>query len=427
MRLYLTHKFVLGSLCLAATVALGSAAVNASNIPVMPWITVFLALGVGGVMGYFLSRELTRNFQALRRATDRISGGDLTAQLEMPRNPRFPDETHDLARSIQGMLESLRDLVGHVQRTSDRASMAAQELSSSARAVSERDDLIAHAVAAAAKGGLHQQEMLQDAGKLNRDIASAIQLNASRAREAFGFAAEANQKANTGVNVSHLALEKLRNVFERMEQASSMVFQLEEKTRHVNQIIELITNVAQRTNLLSLNASIEAARAGEAGRGFSVVADEIRKLSESVGHSADEIAKLILDIQNDTQRVADEMRQSGQVIGEGRDDVNTIARSLEQILSAVSETSNRSEEIFLEADKQESYAERLVESMDEIAKVATDKATAIEEIASSSRDQRSAVAEMVAASQSLTELSDELRGVLRRFRTDAHVASGDNA
>ncbi|UCE86542.1 MAG: hypothetical protein JSU66_02055, partial [Deltaproteobacteria bacterium] len=333
----------------------------------------------------------------------------------------------DLARSVHAMLESLRELVGHVQTTADRASSAAQELSGWARRVSERNEVIAEAVVAAARGGAHQQEMLRDAGKLNRDIASVIQLNASRAREAFGFAAEANQKANAGVNISHLAIEKLRSVFERVDQAGSMVFQLEEKTRHVNQIIELITSVAQRTNLLSLNASIEAARAGEAGRGFSVVADEIRKLSENVGHSADEISKLILDIQNDTQRVADGMRESGQVIGEGRDDVNTIAHSLEQILSAVSEASSRSEEIFLEADNQERYAERLVESMDEIAKVAEEKASAIEEVANSSRDQRQAMAEMVAASQSLTALSDELRGVLRRFRTRGAAPDGGAA
>ena len=125
------------------------------------------------------------------------------------------------------------------------------------------------------------------------DIASAIELTASRAREAFGFAAEANQKANAGVDVSRLAIAKMRSVFERVEQAGGMVFQLEAKTRHVHQITEIITSVASRTNLLSLNASIEAARAGEAGRGFAVVADEIRKLAESAARSADEIVKLV--------------------------------------------------------------------------------------------------------------------------------------
>ena len=172
-----------------------------------------------------------------------------------------------------------------------------------------------------ARGVAHQQQLLDGVSKLIHDIASATELNASRAREAFGFAAEANQKANSGVDVSKLAIEKMKTVFERIEQTGEKVFELEHKTRHVHQITEMITSVAQRTNLLSLNASIEAARAGEAGRGFSVVADEIRKLAESAGRSAEEISKLIHEIQSDTNEVADEIRESSLGVGEGREDV----------------------------------------------------------------------------------------------------------
>ena len=241
---------------------------------------------------------------------------------------------------------------------------------------------------------------------------------ADRAREAFGFAAEANQKANTGVNVTRLALEKMKTVFERIEQSGGKVFELEGKTSQVNQIVEIITSVAQRTNLLSLNASIEAARAGEAGRGFSVVADEIRKLAESASRSAEEISKLIAEIEGETQGVADEMRQSSQVINEGREDVNTIAASLEQIRAAVGEASGRAEEIFHEADRQTRDAEHMVSSMDEIGQVAAGNAEAVEAVAATTREQVGAMSELVTSTQGLTELSEELREVLRRFRTD---------
>jgi len=276
---------------------------------------------------------------------------------------------------------------------------------------------ISTTVGEVARGASQQVALLDDVSRLVHHIASAIELNASRAREAFGFAAEANQKAHSGVDVSRLAIEKIRSVFERVELAGGMVFELEAKTRHVHQITEIITSVASRTNLLSLNASIEAARAGEAGRGFAVVADEIRKLAESTARSTDEISKLIHEIEADTRSVADEMRHSGKVIAEGRDDVNTIAVSLEQIRAAVGEAAARAEEIFQEADQQARDAERMVDSMGQIGGMSRSNGDAIAEVASTARRQLDAMGEMVAAAKGLREVAGELQGAARRFRT----------
>ena len=239
--------------------------------------------------------------------------------------PVFPDETWDIACGIRRMADSLRELVEGVQSAAARVSHASRALEDSAQRASSGNDEISTAVARLAADVAEQQKLLPDANRLMHEIAEAIERNAERAREAFGFAAEANQKAGAGVDVSRLAIEKMRTVFERVEAAASRVFELEAKTRHVHQITGMITSVAQRTNLLSLNASIEAARAGEAGRGFSVVADEIRKLAESAGRSAEEISKLVHEIETDTSEVAEGMRESSMVIGEGREDVDTIA------------------------------------------------------------------------------------------------------
>ena len=104
MRLSLTYKFVLGSTCLAAAAVAFPGLLRGLGIAVAPWVSFFVALGVGGAIGFFLSRELARNFQYLRTATDRISRGDLTASIDLPEDGRFQDETHDLARSVQAML-----------------------------------------------------------------------------------------------------------------------------------------------------------------------------------------------------------------------------------------------------------------------------------------------------------------------------------
>ncbi|NNL85921.1 MAG: hypothetical protein HKP27_09725, partial [Myxococcales bacterium] len=373
-------------------------------------------LGVGALAGFVASRAPLQHQRELGTASQRMGTGDLSDVAAFRAASRFPDERHDFLAGLSAMLDSLRELVREVQATSEGVSFAAAHLATSSASISEGGEGICATVGRVAAGASEQQRLIADVARLAGDMASAIELNAGRAREAFGFAAEANQKANSGVDVSRLAIEKMRSVFERVEQSGGMVFQLEAKTRHVHQITEIITSVASRTNLLSLNASIEAARAGEAGRGFAVVADEIRKLAESAARSADEISKLINEIEGDTQRVADEMRESGQVIGEGREDVNTIALSLEQIRGAVGEAAARAEEIFNEADNQAQDAERMVQSMMEIGRVADANATSMEEVAGASKHQLDSMGEMVGSAEALTQRADALRTLSQRFR-----------
>jgi methyl-accepting chemotaxis protein len=421
VRLSLSHKFFAGSLAVAAVVVVFPFVLEWLGFPASWWVTPFVALGAGALLGYRLSRELARDLRPLLEATARIEHGDLTPVVVDSRGPSA-GEIDDLSHRIGRMLGGLRELVGEVQVSSERVSRAAQNLGHSVAGVSSGHEEISRTVGDVAQGAAQQKSLLHDVAGLIDDIAATIEVNAGRAREAFGFAAEANQKAHSGVDVSRLAIEKMRLVFERVETAGQMVFELEAKTRHVHQITEIITSVASRTNLLSLNASIEAARAGEAGRGFAVVADEIRKLSESAARSTDEISKLIHEIEADTQSVADEMRHSGQVITEGRDDVNTIAGSLEPMRAAVGEAAGRAEEIFQEADTQARDAERMVQSMREIRSVAEANTAAIDGVAGTAQRQLEAMSEMVESAGGLREGSDELRSLSHRFRTGAPAA-----
>ncbi len=389
------------------------------------WGSLFVALGVGGGIGFFLSQVLGGNFERLREVTEQIREGDLSANIEPTPRSYWPDETDALVKSVAGMLEHLRVLVSHVQNTAASVTSAARDLKESIDAVRSGNEGISTTMTDVAVSVEQQQALIDSATSQIQEISSQIELNAGRAREAFGFAAEANQKAGTGVGVARLAIEKMRSVFERVEMTGNKVFDLEAKTRHVHQITEIITSVAHRTNLLSLNASIEAARAGEAGRGFSVVADEIRKLSESAGRSADEISALVHEIQADTNDVADEMRQSSQVIGEGREDVNTIASSLEQISMAVGEAAARSEEIFHGADSHALHADSMVAAMSEIAKVAARNGTAIEQVSHTADEQLSSVATIADRSKALANLSQELHDGLRNFRVAEQNASAE--
>jgi methyl-accepting chemotaxis protein len=399
----------------AASAAALPAAIRAFGIDFPEWGSIFIALGVGAGLGFSLSRSLGGKLKTLLDVTGTIRGGDFTVKVDTG-DTIFSDEIDDLAESVQGMLDKLAAFVRHSQNSADYVTTSAQELTSAIQHVREGNEGISNTVASVSEGSKRQSELLDRATTQIGEISSEIELNAGRAREAFGFAAEANQKASTGVEVSRLAIEKMRTVFERVEQTGLMVFDLEAKTGHVHQITEIITSVAHRTNLLSLNASIEAARAGEAGRGFSVVADEIRKLSESAGRSADEISKLINEIQSDTNEVADEMRKSSEVITEGREDVNTIADALGEISTAVGEAAIRSEEIFHGADSHALSAERMVTSMSELKTSAGQSDSAQEEVSRMAAGQLEAVEKIVDGSQELLTVAQEMRESLSGYR-----------
>jgi methyl-accepting chemotaxis protein len=416
VRISLVRKFVLGSLAAAAAALAVPAVLESLHVATALWLRAGLALAVGGAVAYALARRTLGDHALAFALLGRVGRGDLSPAE--PLAPAFaPDESHELARGAAELYEKLRVLSSEALATGDRLERAVASFAGAASSADGAAREIAETIAEVAKGGAHQRTLLADVQRLSGEIASAIEANAERAREAFGFAAEANQKANSGVDVSRLAIEKMRNVFERMDNAGKMVFDLEAKTRHVHQITELITSVASRTNLLSLNASIEAARAGEAGRGFAVVADEIRKLAESAQRSADEISKLVGEIESETRSVADEMRESGQVIAEGRDDVNTIAHSLGQIRAAVGEASSRAEEIFEQADVQAQGAERMVSAMSEVASVSAANFGSVDLVAGAAERQLESMAGIVASTQGLAALARELLEAGARVRS----------
>lgn len=427
MHVSLTAKFVIGSFVVAGATSLMPDLAQRLGIAFSTWGTLFVALGVGGIIGFFLSRMFGVKFEELRRATERIREGDLRLELASHRPSRLPDEMDELYRGLADMLVRLRQLVASVQQTSRSVAASSTGLEAVLGELRRMSEGVSSTVAQVASGVAQEQELLGQASHRMAEISSEIDLNAGRAREAFGFAAEANQKAGTGVEVARLAIEKMKAVFERAESTGVKVFQLEAKTRHVHQITEIITSVAHRTNLLSLNASIEAARAGEAGRGFSVVADEIRKLSESAGKSADEISQLMHEIQADTAMVADEMRQSSQVIGEGREDINLIAGALAQISMAVSEAATRSEEIFHGADSHSWNAQSMVEAIEEIAKVAGGNGKSVAGLDDTMRRQVETLAQILSSAETVTQLARELDASLNFFRTGGVGAGAEGA
>jgi len=415
LRLELTHKLML-AFAVVAGVSIGVPPL-VEELGVPGWMARTFAIVCAVVAGFACSRQFARNFGALRDCTDRISRGDLTATVDLAAGRRFPDETVDLARSVRSMLQSLCELVEHIQRAAGQVSESSRDLSVFSRELQRTNRECDQTMEAVAAGTERQQEDVHHSVERMHEIAGAVKTNADAARAAFRFSSEANQRASAGAEVSRMAVAKMQSLFEKIEAAGVRVVKFEEKIRFVHRITEMITSVADKTHTLSLNASIEAARAGDAGRGFSVVADEIRKLAESAGGQAEQIEDLIRQLEDESARISEVMQSMGGDVTKGRQDLDSILASLEQIQSAVQEVQQRSEAIFHQADGQVGAAERMVHDVESVASVATENAKATDGMKRALGEQSGRMQELVEQASRLSDMASELGLVARKFRT----------
>lgn len=414
------YKFILGFLAVVASVAFVPAWVR--RLDYSPEVTHFLsfwvAMTIGLILGAFFSRSFTRNISRLRGATEAISQGDLTCDLEIPPT-RFPDETHDMALSINAMLESLRTLVLKIRGTSERVSESSRTLSSTALEINASSEEVAQAIEQISRGAETQAEMVAKSSKVIHEMAISVDLVARRAKETAKAARDTSITAQRGGDLANDSLQRMKNFFDSVELIGMQFMDLNAKLQQVGKIADFIVEMARQTNLLALNASIEAARAGEYGKGFGVVAEEVRKLADGSAKSATDIAEMIDVVKVESHKLQEIITESSRNIVAGKKNIDTTADSFKQILATVIDTERKANSIADLSQMQTDGAGKMVAMVDEIAKVAEDNAASTEEVSAATEEQTAAMQEMVYQTQELAKLAEELLVFVARFQVPA--------
>ena len=381
----------------------------------MMWLSLLLislAVLMAIVIAIKLTLSITRPLNSLVKSTEVIASGDLTQEV----NAQSEDEIGDLANSFRQMLESLRNTVGQLLSTSAQVSSSSEELSAASEQMNSTTQEVSSTVQQIAKGAQTTAQRVEETSKVMEQMNASVSQVAAGAQQAASASLQAKHAAEKGSEAAEETMKKMNSIFGVIANSSQVVKKLGERSEDITQIVSVITDIADQTNLLALNAAIEAARAGEAGRGFAVVADEVRKLAEGSAKAADQISRLIKEIQKETGQAVTAMEAGSKEVSEGRQIVTENSRAFKEIVKVVEQTATMVEQISAATEQMAAGTKQVVKSVDEIAANAEEAASATEEAAASTEEMTASMEEMTASAQELAEMAIRLRELGKRFK-----------
>ncbi|KPW19748.1 Histidine kinase, HAMP region: chemotaxis sensory transducer [Pseudomonas cannabina pv. alisalensis] len=329
-------------------------------------ICTLLAMILGVIAAVIITRQITRPLKETMAVVDRIASGDLTQTLAITRR----DELGVLQQGIQRMGTTLRDLIGGIRDSVVQIASAAEELS----AVTEQTS-----------AGVNSQKVETDqVATAMHEMSATVAEVARNAEQASHAASNADREARDGDKVVGEAIAQIERLATEVGRSADAMNQLEQESDKIGKVMDVIKAVAEQTNLLALNAAIEAARAGEAGRGFAVVADEVRGLAQRTQQSTVEIETLVAALQSGTRQVSSIMLNSRELTVSSVQLSRKAGTSLGSITQTVSSIQAMNQQIAAAAEQQSAVAEEISRSIVNVRDVSEQTASASEETAASS-------------------------------------------
>lgn len=376
-------------------------------------IVSFAAFLMLCAFAFFIAKIITEPLKKMVAACGEFAQGDFR---DKPRSVVRKDEIGKLADSLADMRDSLRKVLKQVSESSEQVAAASEELNASADQSAHAATSVAISINNVAKGTENQLKESETTAEVVEQMSAGIEQAAATSNQVASQSIQAAQKAKDGNSAIEEAVVQMTHIEESVTSSAQVVTKLGERSKEIGQIVDTISGIAAQTNLLALNAAIEAARAGEQGRGFAVVADEVRKLAEQSQDAAKQISELISEIQGETDRAVRAMAEGTEEVKVGAKVVNAAGVTFDEISHVVTDVAEQVREISAVTQQLAGSSQQIVLSVREINKLCQDSSGEAQSVSAATEEQTASMEEIASASQSLAKLAQDLQLAISKFR-----------
>lgn len=397
-----------------ATLAIEKDLMKEPNIATMVMIGITV---IAIILSILLALWFTRAFiikpiNEIVAVADKVAQGDLTVNIEA----RSKDEIGKIATALSKMINAVREIATQIQREGNTIKQEAGQVA----AVSEETSATIEELTAQVDS---VNTNVNNASAAIEEMTSGIQEVAASAQNVANASqklSEEAQRVSTLSTEGQKAIVSITNVIEQTKQKANTTFEtvekLSESAKNIGEIVDTINSIAEQTNLLALNAAIEAARAGEAGRGFAVVADEIRKLAEESKQATQNIANILRGIVDESMKASDATKETVEIVNQAATQSTLIKTQFEQILQSIVRMSQMTENLAASAQQQSAAAEEMSSAMDSASKSMVSVVEQMNEVTMAIKQQSDAIANVAKTAENLDDIAEKLVESIRRFK-----------